>query len=242
MSTTWLVVVAGGRGERLGRAEPTALVPLAGRPLVAYCLEAAAASREIERIVGVGDVEALGQLATTLSPAARRKWTGAVSGGETRQDSVRAGLLAVRRLDPGDPVVLVHDAARPLAPPSLFDAVAQAAARGPALAAAAVADTVKEVIGGRVARTLDRASLALAQTPQGARLGALLAAHEGARTRAATDDASLFEGTSDPPVIVPGPATNRKVTTPEDLLLVEAWVAAGGAPWMTSGARAESHA
>lgn len=232
MSEAWVVLAAAGLGERLGRAEPKAFVPLAGRPLAAYSLEAAGACPEIGSLLGVGDVASLEALVASLSAGARSKWRGAVPGGETRQTSVRAGLLAVRERAGGDPVVLVHDAARPLAPPALFAAVARAASAGPALAASPVPDTIKWVAGGHATRTLDRAQLVLAQTPQGARLEAFLAAHLASAGEDATDDASLFEMAGTPVVVVPGPPANAKITTEDDLRLAEAWVRAGGAPWM----------
>lgn len=232
MSETWLLIVAAGRGQRLGRDSPKAFVDLAGRPLAAYAVEAGGAASAVDAIVAVGDVGRFESLLSKLSPRARAKWRGVVPGGGERRDSVRNGCAEIERLAEEDPIVLVHDAARPLATPELLDAVARAAAHGPALAAAPVADTVKRRRGDIVEGTLDRGDLALAQTPQAARLSALLQADLQAAVGPATDEASLFEAAGETVTIVPSASTNFKVTTPEDLRLAAAWVQAGGAPWM----------
>ena len=232
MSETWLLIVAAGRGKRLGRDRPKAFVDLAGRPLAAYSVEAGGAAAAVDAIVAVGDVSRFELLLTALSPRARAKWRGVVPGGGERRDSVRSGCAEIERQTGGDPIVLVHDAARPFATPALLDAVAHAAASGPALAATPVADTVKRCRGEIVQGTLDRENLSLAQTPQGARLSALLRADAQAPPGPATDEASLFEAAGESVAIVPAPSTNFKVTTPDDLRLAEAWVRAGGALWV----------
>jgi 2-C-methyl-D-erythritol 4-phosphate cytidylyltransferase len=94
------------------------------------------------------------------------------------------------------------------------------------------------VDGGVVQKTLDRGRIALAQTPQGARLSLLERAHEGMMGVDATDDAALLEALGESVAAVPGSEINFKVTTPEDLRLAEAWVRAGGAPWMELAATA----
>jgi 2-C-methyl-D-erythritol 4-phosphate cytidylyltransferase len=240
VNETWLVVVAAGRGERLGRDRPKAFVELAGRPLAAYSMEAGGAAASVDAIIAVGDVSRFEALLPTLSPSVRAKWRGVVPGGGERRDSVRNGCAEVERQAEGDPVVLVHDAARPFASPALLDAVAQAAAAGPALAAAPVADTVKRCLGDRVQETLDRETLALAQTPQGVRLSLLLQADAQAPPGPATDEASLLESAGAAVTLVSAPSTNFKITTPEDLRLAEAWVLAGGAPWMPAGRKARA--
>ena len=232
MSGAWLVIVAAGRGERLGLDRPKAFVELASWPLVTYSLEAGGLATSIDHMIGVGDAARFEALVPLLSGAARGKWRGAVAGGADRGASVRHGCAEVQRQAPEDVVVLVHDAARPFASPSLFDAVTAAAQRGPALAAASVADTVKLRHGDRVQATLDRSDLVLAQTPQGARLSVLLSVQAEHGAGAATDEAALFEAAGLAVTIVPSPATNFKVTGPEDLQLAEAWVHAGGAPWV----------
>lgn len=233
----WLVLVAAGRGERLGGDVPKALRELGGRPLFAYALAAAAHSGAVAHVVLIADPEAGWAATRGLPETSRERLRAVVRGGPLRRDSVCEGLHAVRAAvgaSPSnpDPVVLVHDAARPFAPPELFARMAEACARGPAVAVRAVPDTVKEVDGGVVRKTLDRARLALAQTPQGARLSLLERAHEVMPGIDATDDAALLEALGAPVTAVPGSETNFKITSPEDLRLAEAWVRAGGAPWM----------
>ena len=237
----WLVVPAYGLGVRLGRSGPKAFTPLAGRPLVAYCLEAAAASGAVAAAVLVADPEAARAALAACPPAARGLVLAVVPGGGTRRESVAAGLAAVRAAvgPAADPVVLVHDAARPLAPPELFARVAAAAAGGAAVCARPSPDTVKRVAGDRVAATPPRAELALAQTPQGARLSLLERAHRAWAGGEASDDAALVEALGEPVRAVEGTPLNFKVTAPEDLALAEAWVRAGGAPWLAGGAAAE---
>jgi 2-C-methyl-D-erythritol 4-phosphate cytidylyltransferase len=143
-----------------------------------------------------------------------------VAGGATRADSVRAGLAVV----PADAdVVVVHDAARPLAGPALFAAVVDAVRAGDAdgvVPVVPVADTLKRVDGSRVVATVDRDDLVAVQTPQGFAADALRTAHRGAGD--ATDDAGLLEAAGLVVVTVPGDPRNLKLTRPEDLALAEA--------------------
>jgi 2-C-methyl-D-erythritol 4-phosphate cytidylyltransferase len=209
------LVVAAGRGERLGLGRPKALVPLRGRPMLQWSVDALRAVAEIDQIVVALPADAVGD-----APAG----TLGVAGGEARSESVRAALAACAG---GDPVI-VHDAARPLAPPELFRQVlAEVLSPGvdAVVAAAPVADTIKEVApGGRtVARTLDRSRLWAIQTPQAFRRVALEAAlSQSAETlAAATDDAWLIERAGGTVHVLPWTAPNFKVTTPLDLRLAE---------------------
>lgn len=138
-----------------------------------------------------------------------------VAGGATRSDSVRCGLAAVP-LDAD--VVVVHDAARPLAPGRLFAAVVGALAETGAdgvVPVLPVNDTVKRVRDGQVVATLDRAELVRVQTPQAFRASALRAAHAAGGD--ATDDAALVEAAGGRVVVVPGDPANMKLTTTDDL-------------------------
>ena len=145
-----------------------------------------------------------------------------VAGGPTRSASVRAGLRAVP--DDAD-VVVVHDAARPLAPASLFDAVVAAVRSGAdaAVPGLPVADTLKQVAAGRVVSTLDRTALVVVQTPQAFAASALRAAHAGEPE--ATDDAALVEAAGGRVDVVPGDPRAMKVTCPHDLVLASALLA-----------------
>ena len=146
-----------------------------------------------------------------------------VAGGVTRSESVRAGLAAV---PPDVPVIVVHDAVRPLAAPELFRAVVAAVVAGAdcALPGVAVSDTVKQVDAeGRVEATIDRSRLVLVQTPQAFSAPALRRAHEGAGD--ATDDAALVEAAGGSVVVVPGDPANIKITHARDLAVAEALLA-----------------
>jgi 2-C-methyl-D-erythritol 4-phosphate cytidylyltransferase len=208
--TTWAVVVAAGRASRFGR--PKQYEILGGRRVLDWSLRAARATCD-----GVVAVVAP-QMAAQPEPGADV----VVAGGLTRSASVRCGLAAV----PSDAtVVVVHDAARPLAGVSLFKAVLDAVARGAdgAVCAVQVADTVKRVEGTRVTETLDRSGLFAVQTPQAFVGGVLRAAHEGEPE--ATDDAALVEAAGGRVVVVEGDPRNRKLTDPLDLVVAEALVA-----------------
>ncbi len=142
-----------------------------------------------------------------------------VDGGSTRAASVRAGLDAVPS---GAEVVVVHDAARPLAGADLFRMVVKALAPGvdAAVPGLPVAETVKQVADGRVVSTLDRSELVAVQTPQAFRAGGLRSAHRAGGE--ATDDAALVEAAGGTVVIVPGDPRNIKLTEPSDLVVLEA--------------------
>ncbi len=220
------IVLGAGAGVRLGAEEPKAFLPIGGRPILAVATAAAAASRSIDSIViavpaGYEDrarscVHGLG-VPVSL-----------VIGGATRRASVGAALSA---LPPEAPVVAVHDAARPFAPPELFDAVVGAVIAGAdgAVPILPVTDTVKRVAAGRVVGTEPRETLGLAQTPQAFRVSALRAAHEEAEAAKLdpTDDAMLLELRATV-VAVAGDAMNFKITTLLDLARADARMGGSG--------------
>lgn len=232
MSRTAAVVPAAGRGERLGPGAPKALRLLGGVPLLVHAVRALSTARSVDLVVvaapegGVDDVRSLLAEHGLVDDAPGRAGTLVVEGGDTRQDSVARALLAL----PDDvDVVLVHDAARPLAPVSLIDAVA-AAVRGGADAVVPglpVADTIKAVdADGLVTATVDRASLRAVQTPQGFRRALLTEAHAAGDPDApATDDAGMVEAVGGTVLVVPGDEEAFKVTRPLDLVLAEAVLA-----------------
>ena len=226
------ILVAAGRGERMGASRPKAFLELGGEPLLlkaARAFEAAPSVAAIVAVVPVEEVEGAKRLLAVL-----RKLHAVAPGGARRQDSVLAGI---QEAPPGfEGIVLVHDAARPFADVATIEAVAQAAAEhGAALPVLAVVDTVKRVRGGRVVETLDRSELGAAQTPQGFRLPLLVRAYQEAfRDRVTiTDEAMAVERLGEPVVALSGSARNRKLTTPEDLAWAEGVLAAAKA-----GARA----
>ena len=210
------LIVAAGRGERLGSGRPKALVALAGRPMLEWSVEALRAVDAIQRIVVALPPDALD---------AAPPGTVAVAGGTVRSESVR---LALDAAGDGDPVV-VHDAARPLADAELFRrALVELAQSGAdaVVAAAPVSDTIKEVgdDGHTVVRTLERARLWAVQTPQVFRREALERVLVGASTdvlAGATDEASLVERGGGIVRVVRSVPENLKVTTPGDLHVAE---------------------
>ena len=211
MQTAVALLVAAGRGERLGHHAPKAFVPCAGRPLLAWSLDALHAVEDISHVVAA--------LPPGINPP---RGTIGVEGGAERSHSVRAALHAA----PASDWVLVHDAARPMLTPEIVQACLDALAEhdcDAAIAAAPVADTIKEGAGEVVTRTLDRTHLWAVQTPQAFRRDALERALGlgDAALAAATDDASLIESFGGEVRLVPTTAENFKVTTPQDLHLAE---------------------
>ncbi|HEX2015419.1 MAG TPA: 2-C-methyl-D-erythritol 4-phosphate cytidylyltransferase [Solirubrobacteraceae bacterium] len=204
------LIVAAGRGERLGGAIPKAFVDLGGRPMLEWSV------RTVQAVAEVGQV-------VVALPEGRRAPEGTlgVAGGATRSESVRAALAA----GTGDPVI-VHDAARPLVTPELVRATLAALDENTdaAIAAAPVTDTIKRVDSdGRVAETLDRAGLWAVQTPQVFRRQILTQALDVDATTvaSATDDAWLVERAGGRVRVVAASPENIKVTTALDLRLAE---------------------
>jgi 2-C-methyl-D-erythritol 4-phosphate cytidylyltransferase/2-C-methyl-D-erythritol 2,4-cyclodiphosphate synthase len=214
------VILAAGAGRRLGAEVPKAFLSLGGRPILAAAAAAAAASPAISSIVVAAPPGYEGDARACLEVL--EVPTVVVTGGRTRQASVRAALAA---LASDVTVVAVHDAARPFAPPDLFTTVVTAVTEGVdgAVPVLPVTDTVKRVVDGRVRETIDRASLGLAQTPQAFRVDTLRVAHEAAMEAGSsvTDDAMLLEETGTV-IAVRGDPGNFKVTTMLDLVRARA--------------------
>ncbi len=206
------LLVAAGSGERLGAGQPKALVCLGGRPLVVHALERLRAG-------GVTDVVVAAPAAQLAAVRALAGDAVVVAGGATRSASVRAALAA---LPAGVDVVLVHDAARALAPASLVTRVLAALDGGaPAVVPGlASADTLKQVDDeGRVTATVDRLHVRAVQTPQGFTRAVLERAHAGEPE--ATDDAALVEALGVPVVVVVGDHEAAKITVARDLAIAE---------------------
>lgn len=228
------ILLAAGRSTRMGTAggPRKPFLQLGGKSLIERGAEAFDACARVGALVLVAhreDVEHVEQLARR-SPALR-KTIAVVPGGAERTDSVRAGMEAVPC---GTPLVAIHDSARPLVRAELVErCLAAADESGAALVALPAADTVKESDDGRSsARTLDRARLWLAQTPQAFRTEPYRALLERAREEGftPTDDAALHERYVGPVSLVRGEAANLKVTRPEDLALAESLLAAREPP------------
>lgn len=178
----------------------------------------------LSRLIVVAPTDAFEHCAAVLEPL--RLPFRLASAGTERQHSVASGIAA---LDHDCTLVAVHDAARPLVRPGAIEAcLAAARASGAAILATPVPDTVKRVSGDRVVETIPRADLWLAQTPQCFHADVLRRAHAAVTSGlVATDDAALVERLGIAVAIVAGDASNRKITTPEDLLWAEAVLAAG---------------
>jgi 2-C-methyl-D-erythritol 4-phosphate cytidylyltransferase len=216
------IVAAGGRGERFG--EPKQLIELAGRPMVAWCLGTFAEMAELNDLVIATEPEHVGSMETLARRFAPRLATRVVTSGPTRQGSVRNALRAVPVECDG---VFVHDGARPLVTSRDIRAGIAAVAPGTgAVLAAPVVDTIKVVPRGTrvIGRTLDRAELWAAQTPQFATTADLRDAHEAAERDDvdASDDVALLERLGLTVVIVPVTSENFKVTLPADRERAEA--------------------
>jgi 2-C-methyl-D-erythritol 4-phosphate cytidylyltransferase len=214
------IVAAAGPGTRLGR-RTKALVPLHGRTALSRVLEVLLSLDEIERIVvaaAPASLEAVRQEVAAMEPW---KPVEVCPGGDTRQQSVRAGLAALGGCD----YVLVHDAARPLATAALFRRVLAAAASGEAaIPALPPRDAVKRVEGGRMVESLERSRLVLAQTPQAFQYQLLERAHFEAADAGlqGDDDAQLVAATGHAVQVVEGERANIKLTTADDLEMLEA--------------------
>jgi 2-C-methyl-D-erythritol 4-phosphate cytidylyltransferase/2-C-methyl-D-erythritol 2,4-cyclodiphosphate synthase len=218
MSGVAVLVVAAGKGERAGGTVAKQYAPLLGKPILRWTLEAFWRHPRVASVqVAIGpeqeplyaaSVEGL----TLLSP---------ITGGATRQESVRRGLEALAAAAPD--IVLIHDAARPLVSHRVIDNVIAALDGGAdcAVPLLAVADTLKRIDAGRWT-TVPREALHRAQTPQGFRFTKILRAHRHHADQDVTDDMALAELAGLKIAVVPGDDSNMKVTTPEDFSLAEA--------------------
>ncbi|HVB92439.1 MAG TPA: 2-C-methyl-D-erythritol 4-phosphate cytidylyltransferase [Acidimicrobiales bacterium] len=204
----WAIVVAGGSGQRFGQMKQFA--PLHGRPVLQWAVEAC-------RPAATGVVLVVPESAPLTESYAADV---VVEGGATRSESVRRGLAEVPS---SAEIIVVHDAARPLASPELFRAVIAAITGGGADGAVPgvpVGDTIKVVDdSGNVTTTLDRSTLVAVQTPQAFRADLLRRAHAGGT--GATDDAALVEALGATVRVIGGEARNLKITTPDDLRTAE---------------------
>lgn len=215
------MLVAAGRGERLGEDRPKAFARLGGLPLLAESLRRLDESDWIDGVVVVGPPGWEEPCIGVAEEVGATKVSTCIAGGETRSASVRLGLAEV---PPDADVVLVHDAARPLLPPELVPRLLEALAEGfdGAVPALPVADTVKRVREGVVVETPPRSELVAVQTPQAFAAAVLRAAAAGE----GSDCASLVEASGGRVKVVPGDERLVKVTTRADLERVESLLAA----------------
>lgn len=217
-----VIVVGAGSGSRLGRSEPKAFVPLAGRPILSRSLDAVFSMAEpVQVIVTVpSSFTEIAEQLTREVPGSDGRECLVVVGGSTRQESVAAAL---KLLEKSVEVVLVHDAARPLAPTTIFDSVVAHVRRSGAgvVPGLPVTDTIKRADDeGHIAETVDRSVLTAVQTPQGFPREQLVTAYAAASAEY-TDDASIVSAAGHPVAVIAGDALSFKITTAWELRRAE---------------------
>ncbi|MEO1620450.1 MAG: 2-C-methyl-D-erythritol 4-phosphate cytidylyltransferase [Cyanobacteria bacterium J06632_3] len=217
-----LLLPAAGVGRRMGSDRNKLLMPLLDRPIFAWTLSAAEAASSISWIGIICQPIDRPDIEHMVSQCNLSKPVQFIQGGDTRQASVYNGLQAL----PEDAThVLIHDGARCLATPALFNRCADAALKYPGfIAAVPVKDTIKQVDAQKlITHTPDRAQLWAAQTPQGFDVALLKQCHDRGKAKGwqVTDDAALLERCNVPVSIVEGEETNLKVTTPVDLAIAQ---------------------
>lgn len=217
MRKTAVIIVAAGEGRRFGG--PKQFVPIKGRPLLAWTLDKFLRHEEIDDIVVVLPPSRADYPDFQNLP----KVKAVVPGGSTRLASLQAGFKAVERLAPE--IVLVHDGVRPCLSQDLISRVIEAAVRyGAVVPVWPIPETVKQVAGERVIRTIDRRELFTAQTPQGFQFKPLAETLIWAQEKGveSTDEAALLEQRGGSVYTILGERKNIKVTVPEDLIMAEA--------------------
>lgn len=224
------LIPAAGMGKRMGASINKQYLQLQGMPIVARTISVFEQSPLIDAIYLVIPADEIPYCREHVVDAyGFRKIAAIVAGGKERQNSVLNGLKAMRDHVSDNDVILIHDGVRPMITENVLgETIRIACAYDGALVAVPVKDTIKTVHGGIVRSTPPRESLWQAQTPQSFRFGKILAAHLSAETDGflGTDDASLIERTGGKVHIVSGDYRNIKITTAEDLILAESFIAA----------------
>ena len=219
-----LLIAAAGSGRRMGATRNKLLLPLSGQPVLAWTLEAALEAKSIHWIGIIGQELDRSEILALVEDAPKPvAW---IAGGDSRQESVERGLAG---LPDQAQHVLIHDGARCLASPDLFNRCSDAVRGGKAvIAATPVTDTIKRVNeSGLIIATPNRAELWAAQTPQAFSVDELRKGHREARANGwtVTDDASLYERLGWPVHVLDAGPSNIKVTTPFDLTVAAAVLA-----------------
>jgi len=219
---TSVIIPAAGVGERMGASVSKQFLPLQGKPIIVHTLERFQMCAAVDEIIVAVHPSSRRQVELLVDEYRLSKAAKIVEGGRRRQDSVSN---AIRHIEPGAEIVIVHDAVRPFVQQKvILHSIDKAKSMSAAVAAVRVKDTIK--VGndrGEFERTLDRSVLWLAQTPQTFRKQLLIDAYEhaGREEIEATDDASLVERLNVHPAIVDGSFDNIKITTPDDLEFAE---------------------
>ncbi len=215
------VIVAGGKSLRFGGHTPKQFTKVGGRILLAWTIDKFERASSIESICLVVPTDAVDAIKREVAAEKFRKVNAIVGGGDTRSQSVMAGLNA---LPEQSGLVAIHDGARPLVSPSDIDRVVSVAATGEgsaAILAVPASDAIKKTSGGVVRTTIERDELYYAQTPQVFELSVIRAAYQARGNRSFADDAALVEEHGVHVQVVEPTFPNIKVTRPEDLVLIE---------------------
>jgi len=222
------IIAAAGTGSRMASDRPKQFLHLAGTPIIFHTLRPFEQCESIQEMIVVLPAEESAAFLALAGKQGLRKLSRVVPGGVTRADSVKRGLLAIRSATAG--VVAVHDGVRPFVTiEEIENVVAAAESDGAAILVAPVTDTIKQVNGDSVVKTLERRELRRALTPQCFRYELLRKAFDQADVNdpTLTDESALVEKIGAPVTIVEGSSRNIKITTPQDLLVAETFVKSG---------------
>lgn len=218
----YAVIVAGGKGLRMGNAVPKQFLPLAGKPILYYTLKAFVDAFEDINLVLVLPQDQLSYAQMVLQEFEERIDVELVTGGETRFHSVQNGLKVVA----DDSIVFVHDGVRPLVSPGLIRACYQQAVdKGSAIPAIPIADSLR-VVDGENSKPVNRDKMRSIQTPQTFRAELLLPAFLQGYTDNFTDEATVVEAYGSRVYLIDGEKSNIKLTTPEDMVVAESTIKA----------------
>lgn len=217
LKTKYALIVAGGKGMRMGSAIPKQFLPLNEKPLLYYTIQAFIDAFSDINIILVLPQEQLSCAQMVLQSFPARIDATIVAGGETRFHSVQNGLKAAE----DDAIIFVHDGVRPLVSPALIRrCYEQAVEKGSAIPVAPVTDSIRQV-NGNESKPIDREQLRSIQTPQTFRSDVLLPAFQQPYQPSFTDEATVVEAYGLPVHLIDGEKSNIKVTTPEDMLIAE---------------------
>jgi len=217
------IVVAAGKGTRLGGDRPKQFLELAGVPIIVHALRQFERCREISEVVTVLPAEETAGFESAVNRFNLKKVKRVIAGGATRAQSVRRGLESIADAN----IIAIHDGVRPFVTPDEIDRVVQAAEQNEAaILTAPVSDTIKRIEANRIVETLPRAELRRALTPQCFRFALIKRAYQDldaleAEGHDVTDDSLLIERLGIEVVSVEGSARNIKLTTEEDLKWAE---------------------
>ena len=219
------IIAAAGTGSRMASDRPKQFLHLAGTPIIFHTLRPFEQCDSIQEVIVVLPAEESAAFLALAGKQGLRKLSRVVPGGTTRADSVKRGLLAIRSATAG--IVAVHDGVRPFVTVEDIDnVVAAAESDGAAILVAPVTDTIKQVSGDSVVRTLERRELRRALTPQCFRYDLLRKAFDQADVNdpSLTDESAMVEKLGARVTIVEGSSRNIKITTPQDLAIAEVFL------------------